>query len=64
MIEEKNRLADVVFPLRPLVVSLQDYDAGARADLSPINGYPVICVTVSNNFCGVLFMCTNLRGLC
>lgn len=46
MIEEKNRLADVVFPLRPLVVSLRDYDNAAKADLNPVNGYPVICITV------------------
>lgn len=48
VIEEKNRLADVVFPLKPLVVSLRDYDQAATAESNPINGYPVICVTVSS----------------
>lgn len=48
VIEEKNRLADVVFPLKPLVVSLRDYDQAATTENNPINGYPVICVTVGS----------------
>ncbi|XP_062590289.1 extracellular matrix protein 3-like [Saccostrea cucullata] len=48
VIEEKNRLADVVFPLRPLAVSLRDYDRASTADVHPVNGYPVICITACN----------------
>ena len=36
----------MVFPLRPMVVSLRDYDDAENADPLPVNGYPVVCVTV------------------
>ena len=47
-IEENSKLADVVFPVPPKVVSLRDYDnvAGSAQKL-PVQGYPVVCVSVS-----------------
>ncbi len=45
-IEEVGRRTGVTFPLKPKVVSLQDYDNLRRARRSPIQGYPLICVTV------------------
>ncbi|KAK3099400.1 hypothetical protein FSP39_003828 [Pinctada imbricata] len=47
-IVENVKIADVVFPLRPRVVSLRDFDDIGRADTNPINGYPVVCVTACN----------------
>lgn len=46
-IEENSKMADVVFPTKPIVVSLKDYDDVSSADDRIINGYPVICVSVS-----------------
>ena len=46
-IEEKNKMADVVFPRKPVVVSLKDYDHVSSTDRVVINGFPLICVTVS-----------------
>ena len=47
-IEQKSRLADIILPAAPFVVSLNDYDNVGKADGSGIiQGYPVICVSVS-----------------
>ena len=47
-IEENSRLADVIFPVPPIVVSLRDYDdVGVSAQKLPTQGYPVVCVSVS-----------------
>ena len=49
-IEENSRLADVIFPVPPIVVSLRDYDhVGNVAQKLPVQGYPLICVSVSNH---------------
>lgn len=50
-IEETNSMADVTFPSLPHVVSLLHYDNIAKTldNLHPPAGYPVICVTVSQN---------------
>ena len=50
-IEENSKLADVIFPVPPIVVSLRDYDnvAGSAQKL-PVQGYPLICVSVSTEF--------------
>ena len=45
-IEEVGRRTGVTFPLKPRVVSLQDYDDLSKAARQPIQGYPLICVTV------------------
>lgn len=46
-IEEMNKLADVAFPMRPMVMSLKDYDLVGDEELpAPIQGYPVVCVSV------------------
>ncbi|XP_071125097.1 extracellular matrix protein 3-like [Mytilus edulis] len=47
-IEENSKMADVVFPTKPIVVSLKDYDDVSSADDRIINGYPVICVSSCN----------------
>lgn len=47
-IEENKKIADVVFPTQPVVVSLRDYDLPRSAIENPIHGYPVVCITVSN----------------
>ncbi|KAL3878630.1 hypothetical protein ACJMK2_030964 [Sinanodonta woodiana] len=44
-IEENNKLADVIFPVKPIVVSLRDYDDVANADKEPVQGYPLVCIT-------------------
>ena len=51
-IEENSKLADVVFPVPPKVLSLRDYDnvAGSAQKL-PVQGYPVVCVSVSIGRC-------------
>ena len=36
------------FPLIPTVVSLRDYDDISKSPAKPIQGYPLICVTVSS----------------
>ena len=47
-IEENSRLADVIFPVPPVVVSLRDYDnVGIAAQKLPVQGYPLVCVSVS-----------------
>ena len=46
-IEERKMMADVTFPARPTVMSLRDYDQLNQFDDElPIQGYPVVCVTV------------------
>ena len=45
-IEERTKVADVTFPDRPMVLSLRDYDNPEQADDNPVQGYPLICVTV------------------
>ncbi|XP_071087584.1 FRAS1-related extracellular matrix protein 2-like [Haliotis cracherodii] len=47
-IEERVKVADVTFPSRPAVVSLRDYDSVTDTLRSPIQGYPVVCVTPCN----------------
>ena len=48
-IEENSKLADVVFPVPPIVVSLKDYDSVATsAQKLPVQGYPLVCVSVSH----------------
>lgn len=47
-IEEYGRRTGVTFPLKPRVVSLRDYDDLKSARTNPIQGYPLICVTVSH----------------
>ena len=46
-IEENLYRTGVTFPLIPTVVSLKDYDDMSKAKAEPIQGYPLICVTVS-----------------
>lgn len=47
-IEQNSKLADVIFPVPPIVVSLRDFDDVARAQgRKPIQGYPLVCVSVS-----------------
>lgn len=52
-IEEMDSVADVTFPAVPQVVSLLMYDDTAKIKdrPHPPNGYPVVCVTVSVDFC-------------
>ena len=45
-IEEVGRRTGVTFPLKPKVASLRDYDDLRKAGKNPIQGYPLICVTV------------------
>ena len=45
-ITDENSVSGLVFPVDPIVVSLKDYDSAKGAG-TPINGYPLICVTVS-----------------
>ena len=45
-IEEVGRRTGVTFPLKPKVASLKDYDDLKNARVNPIQGYPLICVTV------------------
>lgn len=45
-IEEYGRRTGVTFPLKPRVASLRDYDNLKTARKNPIQGYPLICVTV------------------
>ena len=61
-IEENSKLADVVFPVPPKVVSLRDYDnvAGSAQKL-PVQGYPVVCVSVSID--RYRFSCTSKSGV-
>ncbi|KAL4230245.1 FRAS1-related extracellular matrix protein 2 [Mactra antiquata] len=48
-IEENSQLADVIFPVQPLIVSLRDYDRVEQSiNIRPINGYPLICVSPCN----------------
>lgn len=47
-IEERKKLADVTFPTEPVVVSLKAYDNVDLTNPQPIQGYPCICITVSN----------------
>ncbi|KAK6168396.1 hypothetical protein SNE40_020939 [Patella caerulea] len=47
-IEERNKVADVTFPSRPMVVSLRDYDTAENAAERPYQGYPVVCLTPCN----------------
>ncbi|XP_076467569.1 extracellular matrix protein 3-like [Babylonia areolata] len=47
-IEERTEVADVTFPTKPVVLSLRDYDMGEEADLNPVQGYPLVCVTPCN----------------
>ena len=49
-IEERVKVADVTFPSRPIVLSLRDYDDADQASEHPIQGYPVVCVTVGAHF--------------
>ena len=49
-IQENGRSTGVTFPLIPTVVSLRDYDDISKAKAKPIQGYPLICVTVSISF--------------
>lgn len=46
-IQENLYRTGVTFPLIPTVVSLRDYDDISKAKAEPIQGYPLICVTVS-----------------
>lgn len=48
-IEEMDSVADVTFPAIPQVVSLLMYDDTSKMKDRPYppNGYPVVCVTVS-----------------
>ena len=46
-IEEKTEVADVTFPTKPLVVSLRDYDRAEDSAQNPVQGYPLVCITVS-----------------
>ena len=55
-IEERTEVADVTFPTKPIVLSLRDYDRAEDADQNPVQGYPLVCITVSlRNTCSVLF---------
>ncbi|XP_074843128.1 FRAS1-related extracellular matrix protein 2 isoform X2 [Carettochelys insculpta] len=49
-IEEMNSMADVTFPSVPQVTSLLIYDdaSTAKDKISPIAGYPVVCITACN----------------
>ena len=49
-IEEPGYQKVVTFPLKPVVISLHDYDEVTNAKIHPINGYPLICVTVTKLF--------------
>ena len=46
-IQENLYRTGVTFPLIPTVVSLRDYDDISEAKADPVQGYPLICVTVS-----------------
>ena len=46
-IEENLDRTGVTFPLIPTVVSLRDYDDVSESPTEPLQGYPLICVTVS-----------------
>ena len=52
-IEERSVRSDVTFPLNPVVVSLTDYADVSNAKTKAVNGYPLVCVTVSfvKTFC-------------
>ena len=55
-IEERTEVADVTFPTKPIVLSLRDYDRAEDADQNPVQGYPLVCITVSlRNTYSVLF---------
>ena len=45
-IEERTEVADVTFPTQPMVLSLRDYDRAEDASPNPVQGYPLVCVTV------------------
>ena len=45
-VTDENTITGLVFPVDPVVVSLKDYDSAETAG-QPINGYPLICITVS-----------------
>ena len=47
-IEERTEVADVTFPTKPIVLSLRDYDRAEDADQNPVQGYPLVCITVSS----------------
>nr|KAG5696530.1 hypothetical protein BaRGS_021066 [Batillaria attramentaria] len=47
-IEEKDEIADVTFPSKPMVVSLRDYDRAEEAEQNPVQGYPLVCITPCN----------------
>ncbi|XP_060078834.1 extracellular matrix protein 3-like [Ylistrum balloti] len=47
-VEENKKIMDVVFPSRPIVVSLRDYDDPLGNRDNPVHGYPVICITPCN----------------
>lgn len=48
-VEENSRLADVIFPVPPIVVSLRDYnDVAGSAQKLPVQGYPLVCVSPCN----------------
>lgn len=47
-IEERNEVADVTFPSKPIVVSLREYDFAESADGAPVQGFPLVCITPCN----------------
>ncbi|XP_074649930.1 FRAS1-related extracellular matrix protein 2-like [Tubulanus polymorphus] len=46
-IEDQSKPTEVTFPLKPVIVSLMDYEEAAIAK-PPIHGYPVVCITPCN----------------
>jgi len=48
-ITDDDNVNGLVFPVDPVVVSLKSYDS-ASENTAILNGYPVICVTVSLTF--------------
>lgn len=45
-VTDENSVTGLVFPVDPVVVSLKNYD-NADTIVQPINGYPLVCITVS-----------------
>ena len=58
-IEENTKMADVVFPTKPIIVSLKDYDDVSSADNLVMNGYPVVCITVSSHMTWMVIVVGN-----
>lgn len=45
-ITDENSMAGLVFPVDPIVISLKKYDSVGIPGENPMNGYPLVCITV------------------